>query len=117
MSSCRKVKTVSGFTKYHYDPCTTTFAKYQDVKFLAGPEHLRNVYHYFHYRRPEDVGFVKCLFETNVYNYSHYDHCENVYFHLHRFELVSPQKCMLRRYNSREDRRMHVLYEMLVFAP
>ena len=55
-------------------------AKYQDVKFLAGPEHLRNVYHYFHYRRPEDVGFVKYLSETNVYNYFHYDRCENVYF-------------------------------------
>mgnify|MGYP005849763687 CR=1 FL=1 len=55
-------------------------AKYQDVKFLAGPEHLRNVYHYFHYRRPEDVGFVKCLFETNVYNYYHYCRHVNNYF-------------------------------------
>ena len=33
-----------------------------------------------HYRRPEDVGFVKYLSETNVYNYFHYDRCENVYF-------------------------------------
>ena len=33
-----------------------------------------------HYRRPEDVGFVKYLSETNVYNYFHYDRCENIYF-------------------------------------
>ena len=26
----------------------------------------------YHYRRPEDVGFVKYLSETNVYNYFHY---------------------------------------------
>ena len=33
-----------------------------------------------HYRRPEDVGFVKYLSETNVYNYFLYDRYENVYF-------------------------------------
>ena len=33
-----------------------------------------------HYRRPEDVGFVKYLSETNVYNYFLYDRCENDYF-------------------------------------
>ena len=34
----------------------------------------------YHYRRPEDVGFVKYLSETNVYNYFLYDRYENVYF-------------------------------------
>ena len=33
-----------------------------------------------HYRRPEDVGFVKYLSETNVYTYFLYDRYENVYF-------------------------------------
>ena len=33
-----------------------------------------------HYRRPEDVGFVKYLSETNVYNYFLYDRYENIYF-------------------------------------
>ena len=37
-----------------------------------------------HYRRPEDVGFVKYLSETNVYNYFLYDRYENVYFHYRR---------------------------------
>ena len=37
-----------------------------------------------HYRRPEDVGFVKYLSEMNVYNYFLYDRYENVYFHYHR---------------------------------
>ena len=67
---------------------------------------LRDVYHYFHYfhyRRPEDVGFVKCLFETNVYNYFHYDRCENVYYLFiapnsfrpenARFEGITPRRC------------------------
>ena len=34
----------------------------------------------YHYRRPEDVGFVKYLSETNMYNYFLYDRYENVYF-------------------------------------
>ena len=37
----------------------------------------------YHYRRPEDVGFVKYLSETNVYNYFHYRRV-NDYFHYHR---------------------------------
>ena len=35
-------------------------AKYQDVKFLAGPEHLRNVYNYFHYRHENDYFHYRC---------------------------------------------------------
>ena len=37
----------------------------------------------YHYRRPEDVGFVKYLSKTAVYIYFHYRH-ENDYFHYRR---------------------------------
>ena len=59
-----------------------------------------------HYRRPEDVGFVKYLSETNVYNYFLYDRYENVYFHLHRIELVPLRKRTLQRYNDETTARV-----------
>ena len=42
----------------------------------------------YHYRRPEDVGFVKYLSETNVYNYFHYRR-ENDYFHYGLYTTTS----------------------------
>ena len=58
----------------------------------------------YHYRRPEDVGFVKYLSETNVY---HYRRRENDYFHYitrtstssTSYRTRTAPKRTLRRYN------------------
>ena len=50
------------------------------------------MYHYFHYRRPEDVGFVKYLSETNVYNYFPYTASNPIRSENARFEGITPRR-------------------------
>ena len=83
-------------------------AKYQDVKFLAGPEHPRK-----HVPLPPPKT-VTCT------TTSHDDRCENVYFHLHRIELEPPRNARFKGITAENDRRgtnACVLYEMPAFAP
>ena len=69
---------------------------------------LRPVYSYRRQDRTDKYPDNVCTTTVAVYHYFHYRR-ENVYFHLLRIELVPPRKRTLRRYNRRDDRRMHVL--------
>ena len=58
---------------YNYETETGMFDKYpSDEKYKYKREHPHDESPKFHYRRPEDVGFIKSLSETNVYHYFRY---------------------------------------------
>ena len=63
---------------YHYRrPAKTPWTQVP----YGDPEHLRIMNNYFIYETCTTTAAA-------VYHYFHYDHPENVYFHLHRIELV-----------------------------